>query len=396
VAGSPDEAVATPAPPAARTRAVDARVPALEDGARTSGATPRASAEAVLRGGPPPVAAAAVPSRASTVAATAAPPSAGGAHTAAAATALLRTFVDAVRVELQRTLGASRLPSAPPPLVADAHGATLGPALLRWVTSAVAERGVPLAPLQEAVRSAHARVEASLAGSVASTPSGALDGLQDTLRSVRDHVLRGLGASVERSEAGVRPEPSSMRGDVRVDAPVADPRGIPLAGSALVPRDDRVEAVESRVPARHGESELALGDEPPGDTGATRDEGDLQGPMDCVRRYFEAFLAGDSHAYAQQWVYPACVWKDGRWSAYPTAAACARGNDDYTFAVRAQGAVGGRIVMLRAEPVTPDVAIVHGVFTRERADGRVLQEVEAAYTTVRTAEGWRVAVCIVK
>ena len=33
---------------------------------------------------------------------------------------------------------------------------------------------------------------------------------------------------------------------------------------------------------------------------------------------------------------------------------------------------------------------------RALADGTVISEVEAAYTTVRTDEGWRVAVCIVK
>jgi hypothetical protein len=337
---------------------------------------------------------AAVPSRPTAPAASTAP------RAPADATALLRALVDEVRAELQRTVGAARLPSGPAPLVTDPHGTTLGPALLRWLTGAVAEKGVPLAPLQDAVRNAHARVEAGSAAAVASpspATARAQDPVQETLRSVRDFVLRGLGAAPDRVDAAPARADAPPRADVRLDPPIVDPRGIPLpSGGALVPRDDRVEAIGARAPARRDESDAAIDDEVPPEGEAARGESELQGPLDCIRRYFDAFLAGDSLAYAEQWVYPACVWKDGRWSAYANASACARGNDEYTFAVRAQGAVGGRIVMLRAEPVSEDVAIVHGVFTRERADGRVLQEVEAAYTTVRTADGWRVAVCIVK
>jgi hypothetical protein len=318
--------------------------------------------------------------------------------------AALRTFVDAIRTELQRTVGPGRMPTAPPPLVTDPRGESLAPALLRWLTSAVAERGVSLAPLQDAVRSAFARVDAALAATGASTPeaTAAIAQARDALAHVRDQVLRGLGASPERDDrAAVRVDAPAVRGDVRVEPGVVDARGVPVpvgaASARTETRDERVEPVEARRAERTGR-ELAPLDDAPGedDAAARRDGADVQGPMDCVRRYFDAFLAGDSVAYAAQWVYPACVWSDGAWSAYPDARACAVGNDAYIARLRLQGIVGGRIVMLRVEPTSTDAALVHGVFTRERADGTVVAEVEAAYTTVRTDAGWRVAVCIVK
>ena len=160
--------------------------------------------------------------------------------------------------------------------------------------------------------------------------------------------------------------------------------------------DERVEeiGVGHRPRAERDDASVVRDEEPA--NAARAGAYDLQGPMDCIRRYFDAYVAGDSADYAAQWVYPACVWSGGRWTAYPNATACALGNDEYVQAARTAGIVGGRIVMLRVEPTSEDVALVHGVFTRERADGSVAAETEAAYTTVRTAAGWRVAVCVVK
>jgi hypothetical protein len=327
------------------------------------------------------------PSSAAAVASTSRVPPIDGAS-------LLRNFVDEIRAELGRTVGATRLPSAPPPLVTDAHGAQLGPALLRWLTSAVAEKGVPLAPLQEAVRAAHGRAAAALPPLEPAATPGALPAARDALLAVRDHVLRGLGVAPDRLEVAAAREPAGPRADARVDLPVGDPRGVPLGAGALVPLGERVEEIGARRRSRRDEPGTEDGEEPPPDVRPGAD--DLQGPMDCIRRYFDAYLAGDSAGYAAQWVYPACVWSGGRWSAYANAAACARANDEYTRKARAEGIVGGRIVMLRVEPTTEDVAVVHAVFERERADGTVAGETETAYTTVRTEAGWRVAVCIVK
>jgi hypothetical protein len=376
-----------------------------------TGATAEARASA-LAGGLPRPAASALPPGA--VPAAGAPPlaaAAGGRRVPALdAVALLRSFVDEVRVELARTIGAARLPSAAPPLVTDAQGAQLGPALLRWLTSAVGEKGVPLAPLQDAVRAAYGRAaallpapdaapatgasgaSASVAGPAAAGSASTLPA-RDALLAVRDHVLRGLGVAPERFEVAPTRDFAVPRLDGRVEPPLADPRGVPVGATLPALREDRVEEIDARPRARRD-------DAPDADDEATADEraaaADLQGPMDCIRRYFDAYLAADSAAYAAQWVYPACLWSGGRWSAYANATACARGNDEYTQAARAQGIVGGRIVMLRVEPIADDVAVVHGVFTRELADGTVAAEAEAAYTTVRTADGWRVAVCIVK
>lgn len=326
--------------------------------------------------------------------------------------ATLRTFVEEVRVRLQANVGAARMPAASPPIVADPRGASLAPALLRWLTTAVAEKGVALPPLQDAVRTAFARVDAGLAAVAGGESSPALAQVRETLVQVRDQVLRGLGASPEREErVAVRvdtPSPraetttavvAAPRGEARAEI-VADPRGVPVPTGAPVVRDarpkDRVEPVDVERRRGTGRELEAVEPSPRESTDDRRDGADLQGPMDCVRRYFDAYLAGDSAAYAAQWVYPACVWSDGQWSAYPDAQACAAGNDAYTARLRLRGVVGGRIVMLRVEPTSVDAAVVHGVFTRERADGTVISEVEAAYTTVNTEEGWRVAVCIVK
>jgi hypothetical protein len=355
------------------------------------GGEPRAYVASAATGSVPPAAA-----RGSTVGASLGPSAAAvvASHSRVSpvdAPALLRTFVDEIRVELGRTVGATRLPSAPPPLVTDAHGAQLGPALLRWLTSAVAEKGVPLAPLQDAVRAAHGRAAAALPSLELATTPGALPAARDALLAVRDHVLRGLGVAPDRLEIAASREPAGPR----VDLPVGDPRGVPVGAGALVPLEERVEEIDARRRSRRDEPGAADDEDATAPDPRTGPD-DLQGPMDCIRRYFDAYLAGDSAAYAAQWVYPACVWSGGRWSAYANAAACARGNDEYTRKARGDGVVGGRIVMLRVEPTAEDVAVVHAVFERERADGTVAGETETAYTTVRTEAGWRVAVCIVK
>jgi len=57
---------------------------------------------------------------------------------------------------------------------------------------------------------------------------------------------------------------------------------------------------------------------------------------------------------------------------------------------------GGRILLLRVDPVGDAVALVHALLAEERAAPERPREVEALYTTVRTAAGWRVAVAVTK
>ncbi len=118
--------------------------------------------------------------------------------------------------------------------------------------------------------------------------------------------------------------------------------------------------------------------------------------LDRVREYFAAVQRGDSDAYAAQWVYPACVHADGQWNALLNPAACRESNDRYLADLRNMGVTGGRILELAAREVGPGAAWVDGRFSREGAAGRVIAETRASYLVVRSADGWRVAVCVVR
>ena len=122
----------------------------------------------------------------------------------------------------------------------------------------------------------------------------------------------------------------------------------------------------------------------------------LEPALERVREYFAAFLRGDSEAYAAQWVYPACIFSGGRWTALANPQACRESNEHYTRSARAQGMKGGRILELTARADGRDAAWVDGRFAREGAAGRVIAETRASYLVLHTDEGWRVAVCIVK
>ena len=122
----------------------------------------------------------------------------------------------------------------------------------------------------------------------------------------------------------------------------------------------------------------------------------LEPALDRVREYFAAFLRGDSEAYAAQWVYPACIFSGGCWTTLVNPQACRESNDRYTHSARVQGMKGGRILELSARAEGRDAAWVDGRFAREGAAGRVIAETRASYLVLRTGEGWRVAVCVVK
>jgi hypothetical protein len=125
-------------------------------------------------------------------------------------------------------------------------------------------------------------------------------------------------------------------------------------------------------------------------------DSNLEPALERIRHYFMAFLHGDSEAYAAQWVYPACIYSRGRWSALPDAAACRESNELYKRRAREQGVTGGRILELNAHAEGPDAAWVDGRFSREGAAGQVIVEARAAYLVVRHGDSWRVAVCVMK
>ncbi|MCZ8129979.1 MAG: hypothetical protein O9284_01560 [Steroidobacteraceae bacterium] len=322
----------------------------------------------------------------------------------------LRLFAEEVRALATERLGTTRA-AALPPLPPEAVGAgsdadAAGAALARWLRAAGAAAGVTDAEWGAAVQAGHARTEATLARA-ALEPA-----VREALTLARDVLVRGLQSLDDGGAAAPAPGTASLTAaDPALRADLAYPMAVPGGGdprrAARAQPRERIEAIGDDR-ARRGadeEDEVAGADDGPAPFGrgsGTGGEGhearatDLQGPMDCIRRYFEAFQAGDHEAYAAQWVYPACFWSGAKWWSYPDAAACAAGNAEYERAARAEGMAGGRILMLRVEPLSPDAALVHGTFTRERADGSVIAEIEAAYTTVRTSAGWRVAACVVK
>jgi len=117
---------------------------------------------------------------------------------------------------------------------------------------------------------------------------------------------------------------------------------------------------------------------------------------ELIRRYFAAYLRGDSVAYADCWVYPAATYSAGVWRTVATPSEMARGNDAYTSLQRARGIVGGEIVSLEIQEMGKDAASVRGRFTRTDQAGHVIEQVDASYLTVRVDGTWRVAVCVVE
>lgn len=122
----------------------------------------------------------------------------------------------------------------------------------------------------------------------------------------------------------------------------------------------------------------------------------LDPALERVREYFAASLGGEHEAYAAQWVYPACVYSQGRWQTLLNPQACRESNERYQDEARRQGMTGGRILELSARPEGRGAAWVDGRFSREGAAGRVIAELRAGYLVVKSGDDWRIAVCVVK
>ncbi len=123
---------------------------------------------------------------------------------------------------------------------------------------------------------------------------------------------------------------------------------------------------------------------------------DLEAAQDRIRSYFDAYLRGDSAAYAEQWVYPACVYSHGRWWAMADSAACVAANEEYQRGALARGMIGGRLLELSARAEGRDTVWVDARFSREGTAGQVIDEVRAACLVVRDGPAWRVAVCVLR
>lgn len=118
--------------------------------------------------------------------------------------------------------------------------------------------------------------------------------------------------------------------------------------------------------------------------------------LERVREHFASLQHGDAEACAAQWVYPACLYAGGQWLALPNHAACRESNERDLRQLGNMGVTGGRILELTAREVAPGAVWVDGRFSREGAAGRVIAETRASYLVLRSAAGWRLAVCVVR
>ncbi|MFZ8965454.1 MAG: hypothetical protein ACO203_10275 [Steroidobacteraceae bacterium] len=126
------------------------------------------------------------------------------------------------------------------------------------------------------------------------------------------------------------------------------------------------------------------------------DAADLEAAQDRIRSYFDAYLRGDSAVYAEQWVYPACVYSLGRWWAMADPETCIAANQEYQREALARGMIGGRLLELSARAEGRDTVWVDARFSREGSAGQVIDEVRAACLVVRDGPAWRVAVCVLR
>jgi hypothetical protein len=286
--------------------------------------------------------------------------------------AALRILFGEIRAAVADELeAAARLPL---PTLVDAEPGNAGVALLRWLRAAAAAAGVDPPELLPAVERGYDRALEGLARGVAG------ETVRASLALAREVVIGGLHAppGTQRSDpAGVPP----YRPDLASTGRWRIARGATGPASAS---GERIEPI--------GEGERRGAEAPPEPAGPLAEELDLQGPMDAVRGFVETLVAGHAALFAQQWVYPACLWMGRRWRGYIDPGQCAAGFPDLTRRLRAAGLMPARIVMLRVEPLIAQVATVRAVLGRERDDGTRGAELESAFTAVRTDAGWRVGV----
>jgi hypothetical protein len=301
-------------------------------------------------------------------AATASPEGPGAAESMA-------VLAEAVATAVGQAVGRAGASPAPP------AGATEDPsaaarALAGWLRAEAARSGASPARLALAVEAGAARALEVL------TSTGAGAAARAAIESARALIARQL-ASDEGTSGAV---PLLYRPDVprrpaaggnRLRAPGGHERVLPVGE-------------DERAPPRDG-SDAPAGEDFAGSRSGPGVDSPTEGPMRCIRRTIEALLAGDTRGYTAQWVYPACFWIDGHWLACPDETALAEFQARLLRGRLERGAAGGRILLLRVDPVGDAVALVHVLLSEERSDGGAAREVEALYTAVRTAGGWRVA-----
>jgi hypothetical protein len=306
---------------------------------------------------------------------------AGGVPTATAtpqgsgAAESMAVLAEAVAIAVAQAAGAAGASPAPP------AGATGEPSvaarsLAGWLRAEAARSGMSPARLALAVEAGVARALEVL------TSGGAGAVARAAIESARAALAREL--AVDDGTSG--PMPLLYRPEVPQRLAAGAPRvRVPGGHERVLPVGE-----EERAPSGDG-SGAPAGEDSAGSRSDSGADSPTEGPMRCIRRTIEALLAGDTRAYTAQWLYPACFWIDGQWLACPDETALAEFQARLRRARHERGAAGGRILLLRVDPVGDSVALVHLLLSEERSDGDAAREVEALYTTVRTAAGWRVA-----
>ncbi len=356
----------------------------------------------------------------------------------------LRVLADEVRNAVAAAIGAAP-PFVAAPAAADDPG-NAGAALLGWLRTAALRAGVPLATLEPAIDAGLGRalsvlpegpdaaaLAAALAGArdvigrgleaaraAAPTPSAAtlappVEDVPNAAPPAPPGAVPGSGPGLPaaapgqaaaslalwlRGEAGRAGAPSTADPTARIPLFRPDVPGRPAASGPRVRATDsheRVPAIgedeDDEGPARRRQPDADAAPPPAHDE---RAEQSTEGPMQCIRGVVEALLAGDAAAFTAWWVYPACFWIDGRWLGCADATQLATLQARILRGRRERGVTGGRILLLRVDPVGESVALVHAILAEERAGQVSPREVEALYTTVRTEAGWRVAVAATK
>lgn len=295
----------------------------------------------------------------------AAPPSATVLHAPDPA-AGLRVFADEVRAQVTADLDVPVPPVPPAPPALAGEPGNVAAQLLTWLRGVADSAGIAPGELRPSVERGAQQATAALELAHAEAPTQAAVG------RAHDVVLAGLAL------------PSGVATPVPLFRPdVVQPVPLPGQRRPRVPRRPPDLPSEPTEPSEADEEGVARVEAP-----------DLKGPMDLIRRYFEDLQSHRPAFAARFFVLPAGFWIHGRWTGYADATRLG----EYFAAVKADlevaGVRGGRLLMLRAEPIAPLVALVHALTTRESAAGEVIEEFEMIYTTVRTPGGWRIATVI--
>lgn len=113
-----------------------------------------------------------------------------------------------------------------------------------------------------------------------------------------------------------------------------------------------------------------------------------------LRSYLAAFERGDPEAYADQFVFPACILADGRWVGIGTREECLEMCRTWTREAREDGSHGGETREMQVTPLVDGAAMIHLRYQRLRADGSALAQISAHYLMLEVGDTWKIATIV--